>query len=201
MRYYSTNSAVMPGDISVLSTRSNSLRTDHAMPTIPVITDTALASLQKVLSTLKAAAVVSAAAILSQGKSDLEANAAAATGHFDGVSRQLDAFRKCVLENALSPAKTGVRIVDVDIDALDRLIDNADQQIVQTRDALFAVVESSERNGLEAFAERIGELGRALQEAIALIAPSAFPGETPFKFDQFFLESLQELSQRDWSAT
>ncbi|MES2030135.1 MAG: hypothetical protein V4477_13240 [Pseudomonadota bacterium] len=171
------------------------------MQTIPVTTEPARASLRKVMSTLKAAAVVSAAAILSQGKSDLEANAAAATGHFDDVSRQLHAFRKDALENALSPAQTGGKTVDVDIDALDRLIDNVDQHIARTRDALFAVAESADRSGLEAFAERLGHLGHALQEVTALIAPSPSPGEAPFLFDQLFLESLQELSQRDWSAT
>jgi hypothetical protein len=171
------------------------------MPTIPVITDPALASLQKALSTLKAAAVVSAAAILSQGKSDLEANAAAALGHFEDVSRQLHMFRKSALEDALTPAKDNTVTVDVDIDALDRTVHDVDHQIAQARDALHAVVESSDRSGLEAFAEHIGELGRVLLGMVPLIAPSAAHGDAPFLFDQFFLESLQELSQRDWSAT
>lgn len=171
------------------------------MPTIPVITEPALSSLRKVISALKAATVVSAAAILSQGKSDLEANAAAAFGHFEDVSRQLHTFRKAVLEDALIPANDNAVTVDVDIDALDRVVDDVDLQISQTKGALHAVVESSDRSGLEAFAERIGELGRALQEVSILIAPSTSPGEAPFLFDQFFLESLQELSQRDWSAT
>lgn len=171
------------------------------MPTIPVIAEPALASLRKVMSMLKAAAVVSAAATLSRGKSDLEANAAAAIDHFDDVSRQLHALRKGVLEDALSPIKPGVDVVDVDIDTLDRVIDNVDRHLVLTKHALFTVVESSDRSGLEAFAEQMGNLGRASQEMTALIAPSALPGEAPFLFDQFFLESLQELSQRDWSAT
>lgn len=172
------------------------------MPTIPVITEPALASLRQALSTLKAAAVVSAAAVLSQGKSDLEANAAAATGHLDNVSRQLHAFRKGVLQDdALVPAEEGTMAVDVDIDALDRSIDSVDQHIIQAKDALFAVAESADRTGLEAFAKRTGELGRALLDVVDLIAPSAAHNEAPFLFDQFFLESLQELSQRDWSAT
>jgi hypothetical protein len=186
---------------SVLSTGFSFLRTDRLMPTIPVITEPALASLRQALSTLKAAAVVSAAAVLSQGKSDLEANAAAATGHLDNVSRQLHAFRKGVLQDALVPAEEGTMAVDVDIDALDRSIDSVDQHIIQAKDALFAVAESADRTGLEAFAERIGELGRALLDVVDLIAPSAAHNEAPFLFDQFFLESLQELSQRDWSAT
>lgn len=171
------------------------------MPTIPVTTEPALASLRKTLSMLKAAAVVSAAAVLSQGKSDLEANAAAAFGHFENVSQQLHMFRKSVLEDALIPTEDNAITVDVGIDALDHVIDDIDQRIVQTKDALFAVVESSDRSGLEAFTESIGDLGRALQEITALIAPAALPGAAPFLFDQFFLESLQELSQRDWSAT
>ncbi|WP_441278035.1 hypothetical protein AB7783_14715 [Tardiphaga sp. 172_B4_N1_3] len=171
------------------------------MPTIPVITEPALSSLRKVISTLKAATVVSAAAILSQGKSDLEANAAAAFGHYEDVSRQLHMFRKNVLEDALIPTKDNTDTVDVDIDALDRAVDDVDLLIAQTKGALHAVVESSDRSGLEAFAERIGELGRALLGMVTLIAPSAAHGDAPFLFDQFFLESLQELSQRDWSAT
>lgn len=201
MRYYSADFGGVPARGSVLSTGSNFQRTDRLMPTIPVITEPALASFRKVISTLKAATVVSAAAILSQGKSDLEANAAAAFGHFEDVSRQLHMFRKNVLEDALIPTKDNTVTVDVDIDALDRVVDDVDHQIAQAKGTLHTVVESSDRSGFEAFAERIGELGRALLSMVTLIAPSAAHSDAPFLFDQFFLESLQELSQRDWSAT
>ena len=133
------------------------------------------AALRDAATTLKAALAVSAAAILSQAEADLKANAAAAIAHFDTFGRKLDALRTDALND-------GIGVVAQRIDA--------------TKASLFDVVGSPERDGLTTFAESIGELGAALN---AVMAKAGQAPEPPFRFDQFFLESLHDLGQRDWS--
>ena len=135
------------------------------------------AALRDAATTLKAAIAVSAAAILSRAEADLRANAAAAIGHFDAFGRKLDALRIA----ALNP---GIGVV-------------ADRTDV-AKASLFEVVGSAERDGVAIFAERVGELGEALHAVMARAGSAPVP---PFMFDQFFLESMHDLGQRDWSDT
>lgn len=133
------------------------------------------AALRDAATTLKAAIAVSAAAILSQVEADLRANAAAAINHFDTFGRKLDALRT---------------------DALDAGIGIVAERIDITKASLFEVVGSPARDGLAIFAERVGELGSALNAVMATAGRAPTP---PFQFHQFFLESLHDLGQRDWS--
>lgn len=135
------------------------------------------AALRDAATTLKAAIAVSAAAILSQAEADLKANATAAIDHFDSFGRKLDALRTDTLN-------AGIGVIA--------------QRIDLTKASLFEVVGSPERDGLTIFAERVGELGAALNAVMATAGDAPAP---PFQFDQFFLESLHDLGQRDWSAT
>jgi hypothetical protein len=132
------------------------------------------AALRDAATSLKAAIAVSAAAILSQVEADLRANAAAAIDHFDTFGRKLDSLRT----DALNP---GIGVVAERID--------------NTKATLFEVVGSPERDGLAIFAERVGELGAALN---AVMAEAGQAPQPPFQFDQFFLESMHDLGQRDW---
>ena len=132
-------------------------------------------ALRDAATTLKAAIAVSAAAILSQAEADLKANATAAINHFDAFGRKLDALRTDALN-----AGIGVIAERIDI----------------TKASLFEVVGSPERDGLAIFAERVGELGSALNSVMTLAGKAPEP---PFQFDQFFLESMHDLGQRDWS--
>jgi hypothetical protein len=133
------------------------------------------AALRAAATTLKAAIAVSAAAILSQAEADLRANATAAIGHFETFGRKLDALRT---------------------DALNACIGVVAERIDITKATLFEVVGSPERDGLAIFAERVGELGEALNAVMAKAGPAPTP---PFQFGQFFLESMHDLGQRDWS--
>ena len=132
------------------------------------------AALRDAATTLKAAIAVSAAAILSQAEADLRANAAAAIEHFDAFGRKLDALRT----DALNPK---IEIV-------------ADRTDI-TKASLFEVVGSAERDGLMVFAERVGELGAAFNAVLDKAGAAPSP---PFLFNQFFLESMHDLGQRDW---
>ena len=167
------------------------------MPTVPASPVRAAAALRNAATTLKAAAAVSAAAILSRAQSDLEANAEAALGHFDDLLRQVQLLRATILRDALAPSDSDT--VEVEIDDLDAAIDQLDASVDHARAMLFSVTSSAERDGLQGFVESLGELGRALQGVGATIAAPA-TGEAPFQFDQFFLQAMQDLSQRDWSA-
>jgi hypothetical protein len=147
------------------------------MPSPDADHDLIPAALRGAETTLKAAIVVSAAAILSQAEADLKANAAAAIGHFDGFGRKLDALRTHALNDRI-----GVVAERIDI----------------AKATLFEVVGSAERDGLALFAERIGELGAAFNDVMAQAGAAPTP---PLQFDQFFLESMHDLGQRDWSDT
>jgi hypothetical protein len=171
------------------------------MPTIPVTIDTVSPALRKAASTLKAAAVVSAAAILSRSQSDLEANAAAAAGHFDDVAQQLHAMRNNVLKEALDQARPQGGTTDVDIDLLDQAIGRVDDGIALTKEALIEIAGSAEREGLDSFVQHIGDLGRALQDVAATLGEQLPSGTQSFLYDQFFLESMHELAQRDWRTS
>jgi uncharacterized protein with beta-barrel porin domain len=133
------------------------------------------AALRDAATTLKAAIAVSAAAILSQADADLRANAAAAIEHYETFGRKLDALRTDGLN-------AGIGVVAERIDI--------------AKASLFEVVGSPERDGLAIFADRVGELGSALN---AVMATAGRAPEPPFRFEQFFLESMHDLGQRDWS--
>ncbi|MEH2475719.1 hypothetical protein V1281_003106 [Nitrobacteraceae bacterium AZCC 2161] len=172
------------------------------MPKILVNTELVSAALKPVATTLKAAVVVSAAAVLSQAKGDLEANAAAAVTHLDEFSQKLHAVRNGMLQqNAVASAIiSNAHTAEIDVDALHEKIGTVDDQVEGTKEALFEIVGSAERDGLDVFAERVGALGRALQDVMALAAGDRLAAAPPFMFDQFFLETMHDLSQRDWSA-
>ena len=133
------------------------------------------AALRDAATTLKAAIAVSAAAILSQAEADLRANAAAAIEHFDSFGRKLDALRT---------------------DALNDNIGLVADRMDIAKASLFEVVGSPERDGLTVFAERVGELGAAFHAVMVKAGCAPTP---PFLFDQFFLESMHDLGQRDWT--
>ena len=99
----------------------------------------------------------------------------AAIAHYDTFGRKLDALRTGVLNDGISAVAERTDIAKA---------------------SLFEVVGSSERDGLTNFAERIGELGAAFN---AVLAQAGQAPASPFQFDQFFLESLHDLGQRDWS--
>src|SRR4051812_2937343 len=83
-------------------------------------------SLRDAATPLKAALVVSAAAILSQAKPDLDANAAAARQHLDVFCHQLHAMRDGILLNRDNAAALAVvsraSTVQLDTDVLDQAI-------------------------------------------------------------------------------
>ena len=145
------------------------------MPRPDLSHDPIPAALRDAATTLKAAIAVSAAAILSQADADLRANAAAAVKHFDAFGRKLDALRTHELND---------------------LIGTVAERTDLAKATLFEVVGSAEREGLTIFAERVGELGTALHAVMAQAGAAPVP---PFAFDQFFLESMHDLGQRDWS--
>ncbi|MDB5656537.1 MAG: hypothetical protein JWQ94_4150, partial [Tardiphaga sp.] len=133
------------------------------------------AALRDAATTLKAAIVVCAAAILSQAEADLRANTAAALEHFAAFGRKLDALRTDALNDRISAVATRTE---------------------RAKASLFEVVGSAERDGLALFAERTGELGTAFNEVMTQAGAASSP---PFQFDQFFLETMHDLGQRDWS--
>jgi len=143
------------------------------MPRPDLSHDPIPAALRDAATTLKAAIAVSAAAILSQAEADLKANAAAAIEHFDAFGRKLDALRT---------------------DSLNERIGVVAERMDIAKATLFEVVGSAERDGLAVYAERVGELGAAFNAVMAHAAPVP-----PFQFDQFFLETMHDLGQRDWS--
>lgn len=171
------------------------------MPILPVTIETVSAALRKAASTLKAAAVVSAAAVLSRVQGDLEANAAAAADHFDDVAVQLHAIRSNILKEALTSEPAGGSTTHVDIDILDAAIDHVNNGITLAKEALVTVVGNAEREGLDSFVQHIGEVGRALQDVAAALGEKLPSGVSPFLYDQFFLDSMHDLAQRDWSVS
>ena len=171
------------------------------MPLLHVNTAHVAASLRDAATTLKAAIVVSAAAILSQAKPDLDANAAAAVDHLDTFRSKLEALHDGILQNSGNAAalaiisRTGSTQIDPGI--LDARIAIMASQIERLKDALFDVVGSALRNGVDDYAEFVGILGRTFQDfAFSAGQPADL---IPFQYEQFFLESIAELDQRDWS--
>jgi hypothetical protein len=168
-----------------------------------ILVNNALVStaLRDAATTFKAAIVVSAAAILSQEKPDLDANAAAAVSHFDAFREKLRALRDGILQGAgnaralamLSTAGTA----EIDFEMFAGQMVSIDKLIEGNKRTLLAIVSESTRDGIELFAEQVGILGRTFQFA-AFTAGEQAP-EMPFKFDQFFLETIADLGQRDWS--
>jgi hypothetical protein len=171
------------------------------MPRIHVNSALVSAALRDAATSLKAAVVTSAAAILSQAPADLEANAAAAAGHLDTFRGKLDALRDGIVKGGGNAAALAVisnaGTASVETDALNAGIAVVDDLIARSKDALFAVLGNATRDGIDAFAARTGELGRAFQD-IAFAVGEPVPA-APFQFDQFFLETMADLGQRDWS--
>lgn len=145
------------------------------MPLADPLQDPIHAGLRNAATTLKAAIAVSAAATLSRAEADLKANAAAAIGHYDAFGRKLDALRTDALNAGIGVVAGRIEGVIAD---------------------LYKVVGSPEREGVATFAERVGELGAAFNDVLTQAGCATMP---PFQFDQFFLESLHDLGQRDWS--
>jgi hypothetical protein len=173
------------------------------MPTLSVNSELVLPVFRKAITTLKAAIVVSAAAILSQGQGDLEANASAALGHYDDFAAQLRAISDSALRrDAAPPPESDASTIQLDGNLLDLMVGIVDDRTARLKQTLLAVVGSPERDGLDAFVASIGEVGTALHDVTALLTTQAAKDDAPaFRYDQFFLESMQDLSQRDWSAT
>jgi hypothetical protein len=169
---------------------------------IQVNTEQASAALRAAATALKAAVVVAAAAILSQARADLEANAGAAADHLDTFRSKLDALHDGMLRDSGNAAAlatiSSTGTAEVDIDAVAARIAAVDSQIARTKAALFAVIGSAERDGIDVFAERLGALGDAFHD-IALAAGEQPITALPFQFGQFFLEAMHDLGQRDWS--
>jgi hypothetical protein len=171
------------------------------MPKIHVNTALVAAALRDAATTLKAAIVVSAAAILSQAKADLDANAAAAVDQLDAFREKLLALRDEIHQGAgnaralavLSTAGT----TDIDFELLDKDIVFVGQLTEATKRMLFTVVSNNARDGIEVFAEQVDILGRHFQ-FVGFRAGEPAPA-APFQFDQFFLETIADLGQRDWS--
>lgn len=172
------------------------------MARIQVNTEQVSAALRAAATALKAAIVVAAAAILSQARADLEANAAAAVDHLDTFRSKLDALHDAMLRDSGNAAAlatiSSAGTADIDIDAVAAGIAAVDDQIARTKAALFAVVGSAERDGIDTFAERVGALGRAFHDTTLAAGAPAITA-LPFQFDQFFLETMHDLGQRDWS--
>jgi hypothetical protein len=169
---------------------------------IQVNTEQASAALRAAATALKAAVVVAAAAILSQARADLEANAGAAADHLDTFRSKLDALHDGMLRDSGNAAAlatiSSTGTAEVDIHAVAARIAAVDSQIARTKAALFAVIGSAERDGIDVFAERLGALGDAFHD-IALAAGEQPITALPFQFGQFFLEAMHDLGQRDWS--
>ena len=169
------------------------------MATIRINTELALAALRRSATTLKAAIAVSAAAILSETDGDLQANSSAALAHFDDFGQKLEAVSAAVQDkNALAAAVVShAGVSEVDLDALGRQIELIHGLLKTTKRSLRAVVGSRTRDGIDIFAGHVGSLGRSLQHlAFHAGEPAA---TTPFMFEQFFLKTMADLGQRDWS--
>ncbi|QUS41040.1 hypothetical protein RPMA_20980 [Tardiphaga alba] len=162
------------------------------------LTDLA-APLRKAESTLKAAIVVSAAAVLSQSAGDRAANAAAAHGHFDDFAALLPALRGGMVPVALLSRPAGTDEIEIDAARLDTSMATISTRQGSAEQALRDVIARQTRDDIDVLAQRIGHLGRAFQHLASLVTGET--DDTPFRFDQFFREAMQDLAQRDWSAT
>jgi hypothetical protein len=172
------------------------------MPKILINTALASAALRDAATTLKAAIAVSAAAILSESKADLEANAAAAARHFDAFGDKLDALRDGILKGSANAAAlaliSSAGTVEIESMRLAKGIAMIHSLIKSTKRILFNVVGTATRNGIDVFADQVGILGRSFQ-SVSFSVGEPMPA-TPLQFDQFFLETMADLGQRDWSA-
>jgi hypothetical protein len=171
------------------------------MPVISVDIAHHAPALRKAISALKAALVVSAAAVLSQVQGDLEANTKAALGHLDDFGTALHAVRDDILQQATTALRpAGDQQTELDTNLLTLLVNVVENRSATFRQALYDIVGSPERDGLDDFVAAIGELGTATHDVIAALTGPPPQDNPPFRYDQFFLESMQDLSQRDWSA-
>ncbi|CAN5318028.1 hypothetical protein BH11PSE4_BH11PSE4_33220 [soil metagenome] len=171
------------------------------MPRIHVNAALAAAALRDAATTLKTAIVVSAAAILSQAKADLAANEAAAIEQYAAFLGKLDALHDGILQNSSNAAALAVvsttGTIQVDAGKLEAKIALIAAQIEHTKDILSDVLGSNLRNGIDDFAEQVGLMGRAFEDIDFHAGELALT--PPFQFDQFFLETMADLGQRDWS--
>ena len=171
------------------------------MSRVQVNTEIALATLLDLANVLKKTIVVSAAAVLSRMPNDLKANAASAVAYLDEMGRKLDGLRNDVSQSrAVSlAAKLKGQILEIDGELFAERAGIVDERIDGYRDALFDVIESEQREGLEFFCRRIGALGRAIQDVIGLISNEELAGSA-LQFDQFFMDTMAELSKSDWNS-
>ena len=171
------------------------------MSRLQINAETALPRLLGLSNVLKKTIVVSAAAVLSRLPNDLKANAAAAVAHLDGMGRKLNGLRNDVSQasSASLAAKPNGRILEIDGELFAEKVGVVDERIDEYKDALFDVIESEQRGGLEVFCSRVGALGRAIQDVVRLLTDKESP-ESAFHFDQFFLDTMAELSKSDWST-
>lgn len=169
------------------------------MAKIRINTEMALVALRRSATMLKAAIAVSAAAILSETDGDLQANSSAALSHFDDFGQKLKAVSAAVQDkNAIAAAIVlHAGVSEIDVDALGKQLELMHGLLKTTRRSLRAVVGSRTRDGIDVFAGHVGSLGRCFQHfAFSVGEPAA---ATPFMFEQFFLETMADLGQRDWS--
>ena len=132
---------------------------------------------------------------------DLKANAASAVAYFDEMDRKLDGLRNDVSQGrAVSlAAKLKRQILEIDSEVFSEWVGIVDERIDDYKDALFDLIESEQREGLELFCRRVGALGRAIQDVVGLLTDKELAGST-LQFDQFFMDTMAELSKSDWST-
>jgi len=147
---------------------------------------------------LKTAIVVSAAALLSRTNEDVKENAALAVGHLEEMGTKLDGVRNSVSQKkgVTLAARLKGSIKEIDIDAIIEIVNVIDFRVDSYRKILFDVLESKHREGIDLFAGAVGPLGRAVQQAIALVWGRS-PG-SPIFFDLFFAETMKNLSKESW---
>jgi hypothetical protein len=171
------------------------------MPKAQVNAETTLATLLDLANVLKKTIVVSAAAVLSRMTNDLKANAASAVAHLDEMGRKLDGLRNDVSQRrAVSfAAKLKGQVLEIDGELFSERVGIVDDRIDGYKDALFDVIESEQRESLEFLCRRVGALGRAIQDVVALLTDKELAG-SPLYFDQFFIDTMAELSKSNWST-
>jgi hypothetical protein len=149
---------------------------------------------------LKATIILSAAALLSRRTDDLEANAQLVMTHLEEMGRKLDGLRSDVSQRkgVSIAARLRGQIKEIDDGVFTEAANLIDDRIDSYRDALLAVLESKQREGIDLFARRVGALGRAIQAAIGLVAGDSLMG-SPFLFDAFFEQTMEELSRKSWA--
>jgi hypothetical protein len=170
-----------------------------ALPKLRVNAAVVAAELFELGDDLKAAIVVSAAALLSRRGDDLEANAHLVVARLQEMHQKLNDVRNGVLERkgVSIIARLRGRTKDIDSNRFTEATNLIDDRIDSYKDVFRSVLESKDREGIDVFARRVGALGRAIQDAIGLVAGNALMG-SPFLFDALFAQTMEELSGKRW---